>query len=337
MMVSRTIVYTDGACSGNPGPGGWAWAVPDGPYASGAVPHTTNQRMELSAGLDAVTTLDHPLEVRSDSTYIVNCFRDRWWEGWIARDWKNSQRKPVANRDLWEPLVTAVNNGDVVFRWVKGHSGDKWNDFVDALAVESGADQKALSGVSTDPESEIEAIETELRMSSDHEGQRILITGHRPPELGGYDDTEIQDRLLAHLCDIVRAKVEMHDDLVVVSGMGLGTETLGVEAAVKCGVDYIPVLPFPGMEEQWPKRTRDVFQRLMGNASEVVTLDRSRPDSKQGLAASFARRDAWLRQHTDEAVVVWDGEDGYLAKQVRSIRGELGEENVWVVDPAHFM
>jgi ribonuclease HI len=92
--------------------------------------------MEARAALEAVTALDGPLIVVSDSTYVVNCFRDRWWEGWLDRDWVNSQKKPVANRDLWEPLVHAVmERGDVAFHWVKGHSGDKMNDFVDHLAV----------------------------------------------------------------------------------------------------------------------------------------------------------------------------------------------------------
>ncbi|MEX0756838.1 MAG: RNase H family protein, partial [Acidimicrobiia bacterium] len=99
--MTRTRVYTDGACSGNPGPGGWAWIIPDGAFAAGADNPTTNQRMELAAVLDAVRTLEGPLEIVSDSTYVVICFRDRWWEGWIARGWVNSQRKPVATRDLW--------------------------------------------------------------------------------------------------------------------------------------------------------------------------------------------------------------------------------------------
>lgn len=137
--TSRTTVFTDGACSGNPGPGGWAWAVPDGPWASGADPHTTNQRMEIAAVLDALRVLPGAVDVVSDSTYVVNCFNDRWWVGWIKRGWKNSQRKPVANRDLWEPLIDEVRaRGDAVtFRWVKGHSGDRWNDRVDQLAVEA--------------------------------------------------------------------------------------------------------------------------------------------------------------------------------------------------------
>ena len=80
--VTRTIVYTDGACSGNPGPGGWAWAVEGGAFASGAVPHTTNQRMEITAALEALRALADPLEVVSDSTYVVNCFKQRWHDGW---------------------------------------------------------------------------------------------------------------------------------------------------------------------------------------------------------------------------------------------------------------
>jgi ribonuclease HI len=133
------VVYTDGACSGNPGPGGWAWAVAPGgePRASGAEGHTTNQRMEIRAALEALQALPSgPIEVVSDSTYVVHCFRDRWWEGWMRRGWTNSQRKPVANRDLWEPLIDVVRHRtDVRFRWVKGHGGDPMNDLVDRLAV----------------------------------------------------------------------------------------------------------------------------------------------------------------------------------------------------------
>lgn len=129
-------VWTDGACAGNPGRGGWAWALDRETFDSGAEKVTTNQRMEIRAALQAVLELDGPLLVISDSTYVVNCFRDRWWAGWLARDWTNSQKKPVANRDLWEPLVRTVNErGDVAFGWVKGHSGDVMNDFVDGLAV----------------------------------------------------------------------------------------------------------------------------------------------------------------------------------------------------------
>jgi len=142
--AGATAVYTDGACSGNPGPGGWAWAVADGRQACGGAAATTNQRMEVEAALEAVRALaDSPLVVVSDSTYVVNCFRDGWWVGWRARGWRNTAKQPVANRDLWEPLVDLVERrGDVTFSWVKGHSGDRMNDLVDQLAVAAAADQR---------------------------------------------------------------------------------------------------------------------------------------------------------------------------------------------------
>jgi ribonuclease HI len=151
---ASVIVYTDGACRGNPGRGGWAWAVPAGPYASGADPATTNQRMEIRAALEALRywTTQSPrpaaIEVVSDSTYVVNCFKDRWWQGWLRRNWLNSQKKPVANKDLWEPLIelALVPESRVSFRWVKGHSGDRWNDRVDELATAAADRGQGESG-----------------------------------------------------------------------------------------------------------------------------------------------------------------------------------------------
>ena len=144
--VAPVVVYTDGACSGNPGPGGWAWAVePDGePRGSGGAAHTTNQRMELQAVLEALRALGvgseaGPIVVVSDSTYVINCFRDRWWANWERNGWKNSKKQPVANADLWKPLVELVNAGPVTFRWVKGHSGHAMNDLVDSMAVAEAA------------------------------------------------------------------------------------------------------------------------------------------------------------------------------------------------------
>ena len=127
--------------------------MPGGRYASGADPHTTNQRMEITAALEALRGPDArrrraAIEVVSDSTYVVKCFTDRWWQGWQRRNWKNSQNKPVANRDLWEPLIELALSPDVdvSFRWVKGHSGDRWNDRVDELATLAADSGRGSSG-----------------------------------------------------------------------------------------------------------------------------------------------------------------------------------------------
>jgi ribonuclease HI len=140
-----TRVHTDGACRGNPGPGGWAWASDEHEYASGAEAHTTNQRMEVIAVIEALR--EHPegdLEIVSDSNYVVKCFHDKWYAGWLRRNWKNSKGEPVANRDLWEQLIPlALESGrNVTFAWVKGHSGDQMNDFVDQLATRAADTQQ---------------------------------------------------------------------------------------------------------------------------------------------------------------------------------------------------
>jgi ribonuclease HI len=134
-------IFTDGACQGNPGPGGWAWAVaPEGqPFGAGGEARSTNQRMEIMAVLEALRSNDGEITIVSDSTYVVNCFRDRWWVRWQSNGWRNSKKEPVANTDLWKPLVELYQVRQPAFRWVKGHSGDPMNDLVDRLAVEAAA------------------------------------------------------------------------------------------------------------------------------------------------------------------------------------------------------
>lgn len=147
-ISAETVVYTDGACSGNPGPGGWAWAVVGGAFKSGAERKTTNQRMEITAAYEAVKSVDGPLLIMSDSTYVVNCFKQNWWKNWLRNGWKNSQKKPVANRDLWEPFIELVRaRRQIRFQWVKGHGTDTMNQWVDELAVEAGQRQKGRHGV----------------------------------------------------------------------------------------------------------------------------------------------------------------------------------------------
>lgn len=291
--------------------------------------------MELAAALDAVTHLPHPLEVTSDSTYVVNCFRDRWWAGWITRGWTNSNKKPVANRDLWEPLVAAVRDGDVVFRWVKGHSGDRWNDLADRLAVEAATRQQGRRGdeLPTDIGPPDLAGRERVRPADGPSGHLVVITGHRPTELGGYDENDISRAVRDHLIDILIAKTRIHPDLKVLSGMGLGAETLAVEAARDAGVPYVPVLAFPRLDVRWPETSKDRFRRLVDDAAETVSLQTVQPDTTPKASAAFKRRDAWLARHADEAVVVWDGDDTLVGRQVRSLQDELGEEAVWIVSP----
>lgn len=137
-MEKNVVVYTDGACSGNPGPGGWAWAVSNSQYGTGSESPTTNQRMEIMAAYKAVEAFSScdSIEIVSDSTYVVKCFNENWHVGWEKRGWKNAAKKPVANQDLWKPFINAVlDHGNVKFTWVKGHSGHAMNDLVDELAV----------------------------------------------------------------------------------------------------------------------------------------------------------------------------------------------------------
>ena len=332
-------MYTDGACIGNPGPGGWAWAVPDGPYASGAEAATTNQRMEIHAALEAVRSHDGPLEVVSDSTYVVNCFRDRWWEAWLARNWTNKARQPVSNRDLWEPLIDAVraDPGRVRFTWVKGHSADPMNDLVDRLAVEAARTQQGRRGEGVPdqlgPADAPGRAAEPAAVAGVPEGRRLVVAGHRPPELGGYRPNPVADRVRARLAEVLAAKRQVHPDLVVLTGMGLGTEQLAAEAALEVEVPYVAVLAFPGQDAVWPAAARERFAALVDKAHAQVLLRDRTPTGKQAVSAALARRDAWLARHAEEALVVWDGDDAPVGRIVRSLRDHVGEEDVWVLDP----
>jgi ribonuclease HI len=138
--MPRVIVYTDGACSGNPGPGGWGAILifQDGTKRelSRSVPDTTNQRMELAAAIGALEALTEADDVvlHSDSAYLVNCFRDRWYVGWRRNNWKGAKRKPVKNRDLWERLLALTDARRVEFVKVAGHADDVRNNRCDELA-----------------------------------------------------------------------------------------------------------------------------------------------------------------------------------------------------------
>lgn len=338
-----TLVYTDGACSGNPGPGGWAWAVPDGPFASGWADHTTNQRMEITAAFEAVRALSGPLEVVSDSTYVVHCFRDRWHEGWRRRGWRNSKREPVANRDLWEPFIDLVlERGDVTFSWVKAHGGDPMNDLVDRLAVEAATTQAGRAGTGIpealgppdEPLASVASVaSTRGRDRRLPAGRLVLVAGHRPTELGGYDPNPLADGVRTRLAEALSALVEVDGPLTVVSGLRLGAELLGAEAAIELGLPLVAVLPYPDPDKPWPAASRAHFADLLDKAVATVTLDDRQPATKALAGAALGRRDAWLAKQVDSAVVVWDRDDDVIGRLVRSLEDHLGADQVLLVHP----
>jgi ribonuclease HI len=142
-------MYTDGACSGNPGPGGWAVILRHGEYEKvlqGGASLTTNNRMELRAALAGLQVLKRPcrVEVHTDSEYLRNGIT-KWLAGWRRNGWRTSSRQPVKNQDLWRALEAAMRPHKVEWRWVKGHAGDIHNERADTLAV-AAIRQYGLSG-----------------------------------------------------------------------------------------------------------------------------------------------------------------------------------------------
>ena len=133
-------IYTDGACSGNPGPGGWGVVLlyqGNKKELSGYQPETTNNRMELIAAIQGLAALREPCEVTlySDSSYLINAFEKHWLDNWQRNGWKTSSKSPVENQDLWKLLLLHVKNHRVRFVKVKGHSDNAYNNRCDEMAV----------------------------------------------------------------------------------------------------------------------------------------------------------------------------------------------------------
>jgi ribonuclease HI len=147
--VSNVEAFTDGACRGNPGPGGWGVVLRAGGRVKelfGGDPATTNNRMELRAAIEALTALKQPCKVDlyTDSTYVRSGIME-WLPAWRARGWRTADKKPVKNKDLWEALSAIAARHDVTWHWVKGHSGHPENERADELANE-GIDTMLASG-----------------------------------------------------------------------------------------------------------------------------------------------------------------------------------------------
>lgn len=133
-------IYTDGACSGNPGPGGWGAVLIYGEHQkeiSGGAAETTNNRMELTAVIEALSLLKRPCKITltTDSKYVVDSVTKGWVYGWKKRGWKKGDGKPALNPELWERLLPLLEMHEVEFVWVKGHAGHKYNEICDKMAV----------------------------------------------------------------------------------------------------------------------------------------------------------------------------------------------------------
>ena len=138
--MKQVIIYTDGACSGNPGPGGWGAILmykDKKLELSGYEPHTTNNRMELTAPIQALSRLKEPctVSVYSDSAYLVNAFRKGWLDSWLKKNWLKSDKKPVENQDLWQEILKYTGVHQIEWIKVKGHSDNPYNNRCDELAT----------------------------------------------------------------------------------------------------------------------------------------------------------------------------------------------------------
>ena len=138
--MKTVTIYTDGACSGNPGPGGWGAILMYGPHSrelSGGAAETTNNRMELTAVIQALSLLKEPciVDLWSDSKYVIDGMEKGWAKGWKARGWKKADKKPALNPDLWDRLLALTAVHSIRYHWVKGHAENAYNNRCDELAV----------------------------------------------------------------------------------------------------------------------------------------------------------------------------------------------------------
>jgi ribonuclease H len=138
--MSTVMIYTDGACSGNPGPGGWGAILKCGGHTkeiSGGEPSTTNNRMELTAAIEGLSALKKKCTVTlvTDSKYVADGLRLGWARKWRSNGWKKADKKPALNSDLWEKLLNLYDEHDVTVEWVKGHNGHPENERCDEMAV----------------------------------------------------------------------------------------------------------------------------------------------------------------------------------------------------------
>ena len=331
-------VYTDGACSGNPGPGGWAWASSVDHYGSGGEPETTNNKMELTAVLRAIEANPGPLTVVMDSTYVKDGL-EKWSINWIRNGWMTKAKEPVKNREIWEPLIAArdARRDELTFEWVKGHSGDRMNDLVDELAVVQRDKFRAQVGGTiagapggggkiTDLPPEEQRAERRRRDSRIPAGHLLLVLGLTPEGLGGWDANPTADRVRSDLREILMGQHRINPELRVLTGLRPGAELLAAEAAIAADVPYVAVLAFPDQDRNLSPASRARFADLVSRAEQVVQLERKSPKDKDEFIKAMRRRDVWLTTAADEAVLVWDEQDNRFDRLHADLDARLGAQ-----------
>ncbi|WP_254126898.1 RNase H family protein [Aquihabitans sp. G128] len=331
-------IYTDGACSGNPGPGGWAWASSREHFGSGGEAATTNNKMELTAVLRAIEdNPGRPLTLVMDSTYVKDGLQ-KWSVNWIRNGWRTKAGEPVKNREIWEPLVAArdARRDELTFEWVKGHSGDRMNDLVDELAVvERDRFRQAVGptpgapgggGKISDLPIEEQRAEKRRRDGRIPAGHLLLVLGLSPDALGGWEANPVADDVRRRLQEWIDAQAQLHPDLVVLTGLRPGAEVLAAEAAIRADVPYAVVLAFPGMEAKQAPATQARFRDLVGRASSVANFHKKVPTDRAGFAANLKQRERWLVDAADQAVLVWDEQDARLDATFSTLEKAFGDD-----------
>ena len=296
--------------------------------------------------------LDGPLEVVSDSTYVVNCFRDRWWEGWLKRGWLNSQKKPVANRDLWEPLDRPGPRraATSTFRWVKGHSGDPMNDLVDRLAVEARdrprrrrtrrRRARPSSAASPTTFGRAEAAAPARRRPGDGRrappGTRSLVLGPPPARARRLRRQPGRRRGAAPAGRDPRGQgASCTPTSWCVTGLRLGAELLGAEAARRrSACRFVAVLPYPDPDSVWPRRSQARFAALIdgrarrGRCCSARRRRRSRRPAPRWPAATRGSRATPTRRCSCGTATT-----ASLGKPATGRSTTASATTVWVLDP----
>ena len=340
----RLRVYTDGACSGNPGPGGWAWASSPSHHDSGGDPATTNNKMELMAVLRAIESNPGPLTVVMDSTYVKDGL-EKWSINWIRNGWMTKAKEPVKNREIWEPLIAArdARRDEITFEWVKGHSGDPMNDLVDELAVvQRDVFREAIGGTIAgapggggklaDLSPDEQRAERRRRDPRIPDGHLLLVLGMTPDALGGWEANPIADGVRTKLRAVFEGLAAIEPDLRIVTGLRPGAELLAAEAAIRADVPYVAVLAFPEQDRNLPAGSRARFADLVDRAASVVQLERKSPKDTDQFRKAMRRRDVWLSTAADEAVLVWDEQDDRFERLYADLDVRLGS-NLTVLHP----